>query len=98
MAGARQKGKNKKRHLSDDSDDSDNVQERPAKKGRPKGSSNFNQDDTAKLLDFVEKLRPAGQKGWAKVERKFNRWAAEKRRPERDAKSLEDRYKRVRLS
>ncbi|KAJ6628280.1 hypothetical protein B0H10DRAFT_2209564 [Mycena sp. CBHHK59/15] len=94
VAGVRQKGKHNKRHHSSDSD-SDHVWECPMKKGQPKGIPNFNSDETTKLLDLVEKLCPMGQRGWVSVEKKYNKWAAAKGRPERDVKSLEDRYKRV---
>ncbi|KAJ7106931.1 hypothetical protein C8R44DRAFT_744806 [Mycena epipterygia] len=53
--------KGKKRQYSSDSDSDSDVGEPVPKRGRPKGSSNFSKDDTAKLLDLVEKYLPLGQ-------------------------------------
>ncbi|KAJ7750685.1 hypothetical protein DFH07DRAFT_1034059 [Mycena maculata] len=95
VAGVRHKSKGKKRRLS--SDDSDEESDVPVTKksrqGRPKGSSNFSKADVNGLLDAVEKLKPMGQKGWQEVEKSFKKWARRNVRPDRDAKSLETKYK-----
>ncbi|KAJ7440630.1 hypothetical protein B0H11DRAFT_2352418 [Mycena galericulata] len=98
VAGSRHKdqdAKGKKRQLSSDSD---SVSDAPVtKKGRRKGTPNYNKDDTNKLLDIIEKKRPLGQKGWKSVARSYRKWARSVGRPERDVKGLEGRYKLVRM-
>ncbi|KAJ6473929.1 hypothetical protein DFH09DRAFT_1293709 [Mycena vulgaris] len=94
VAGARRKGKGKKRQLSSDSEDSDAGEPVP-KRGRPKGSPNFSKDDITNLLDLVEKILPLGQKGWKTVKRRYQKWARGAKRPERDGKSLETKYKQL---
>ncbi|KAJ7091997.1 hypothetical protein B0H15DRAFT_777771, partial [Mycena belliarum] len=91
IAGARHKGK--KRQHSPDLDESD--LEPVPKKGRPKGSPNFSDEDVSKLLDAVQKVLPLGQKGWKAVTHRYQKWARTARRPERDAKSLEAKYKAI---
>ncbi|KAJ6553567.1 hypothetical protein DFH09DRAFT_1085682 [Mycena vulgaris] len=94
VAGARRKGKGKKRQLSSDSEDSDAGEPVP-KRGRLKGSPNFSKDDITNLLDLVEKILPLGQKGWKTVKRRYQKWARGAKRPERDGKSLETKYKQA---
>ncbi|KAJ7727416.1 hypothetical protein B0H16DRAFT_1779512, partial [Mycena metata] len=65
----------------------------PTKRGRPKGSPNFNDADTNKALDLAEKYKPASKKAWKKVAVNFNKWAVELDKPKRDTKSLEAKYK-----
>jgi hypothetical protein len=96
VGGVRQVDKGKKRARTPVSD-SDSDAAPPAKRGRPKGSSNFNDADTNEALDLAEKFRPMGGKGWAKVARHHNKWARRSNRPVRDAKSIENKYKTVRL-
>lgn len=96
VGGVRQVEKSKKRARSVDHGDSDSDAAPPAKRGRPKGTPNFNEMDTNKNLDLIEKRRPMGKKGWNKLAVHFNKWAVKTGRPERDAKSLENKYKTVR--
>ncbi|KAF7371842.1 hypothetical protein MVEN_00041000 [Mycena venus] len=49
--------------------------------------------DVTKLLDYVEKHLPLGQKGWKAIQSDFGKWATESGCPERDVKSLETKYK-----
>ncbi|KAJ7752332.1 hypothetical protein B0H16DRAFT_1837437 [Mycena metata] len=65
----------------------------PAKCGRPKGTPNFASVDTNKNLDLAQKYKPLGKTVWKKHARHLNKWAWEYNRPERDAKSLEAKYK-----
>lgn len=97
VGGARQKGKGKKRQYSSDDDDDSDIGEPVAKRGRPKGSVNFSKEDTTKLLDLVEKHLPLGQKGWGAIKSRDQKWARKEKRPERDGKSLETKYKQVRV-
>jgi hypothetical protein len=98
VAGARQKGK--KRQLSSDSSDDSDV---PAPKrhggggrgGWPAGSTNFSTNDTTCLLDIVKRKKPLGQKGWAAVTKRYNKWAKVNNRPERELKALDAKYKSV---
>ncbi|KAJ7711932.1 hypothetical protein B0H16DRAFT_1437352 [Mycena metata] len=92
VAGVRQVEKTKKRARSPDSD-SDSDAAPPAKRGRPKGTPNFASVDTNKNLDLAEKYKPLGKTAWKKHAHHFNKWAREHNRPERDAKSLEAKYK-----
>ncbi|KAJ7184569.1 hypothetical protein C8R46DRAFT_1064468, partial [Mycena filopes] len=95
VGGVRQVDKGKKRARSPDSDSESDTPATapPAKRGRPKGSSNFNDADTGKTLDLAAKYKPMGQKGWARVTRRHNKWARKQNRPVRDAKSLESKFK-----
>ncbi|KAF7372569.1 hypothetical protein MVEN_00119500 [Mycena venus] len=96
VGGSRQKSKDprgKQRRYPFDSDDGASDGERAPKRGRRKGSSNFSREDVAKLLDYVEKHLPLGQKGWKAIQSDFSKWASESGRPERDVKSLETKYK-----
>jgi hypothetical protein len=95
VGGVRQKDKGKKRRLaSDSSEDSDDAAP-VTKRGRPQGSSNYNKDDTKRVLKIAEKKLPLGAKGWKAVTRTFNKWAVENERPERTVKSIETKYRQV---
>lgn len=94
VGGARQKGKGKKRDRSPEFDAS--VDEAPRKRGRPKGSPNWKQDEVDKLLDCVEARLPIGSKGWKEVAEKYLKWAQRAKRTERDQKALEAKYRKVR--
>jgi hypothetical protein len=52
--------------------------------------------DTQHFLKIVEKVLPIGGKGWKVVGEKYNKWAQENERAERDQKSLETKYKQAR--
>ncbi|KAJ7653533.1 hypothetical protein DFH06DRAFT_1133697 [Mycena polygramma] len=96
VGGARQKDKKrgKKRIRSDDDHSDDDTEAPPAKRpGRPKGSANFSTQDVNKALDIIQKLCPMGQKGWKKVARRYNSYARDASRPERDDKSLAAKFK-----
>ncbi|KAJ7198373.1 hypothetical protein GGX14DRAFT_374323, partial [Mycena pura] len=104
VAGYRQKsrptykGKGKGRAVSSSdseaSDSSESEVEVVGKgRGRPAGSGNYSKPDVNKLLDLTEKLRPAGAKGWGKLAKKFNRYAVKNKRPQREVKALENKYK-----
>lgn len=101
VAGSRRKSKKekgKKRQLSSDSEDDSDAPQRPAKRGRPQGSRNFEPEDTSALLDIVQKELPLGPKGWAAIHKRFRKWAHKNSRPDRAGKSLETKYKQVRPS
>lgn len=101
--GSRQKSKSKdkgkeraeanprKRKAADDEDP------KSSKRGRPHGAGNYSQEDLKALLDRTQTVLPLGQRGWAKVHRRFTRWARKNGRPERALKSLETKYKQVSL-
>jgi hypothetical protein len=86
--------KGKRKAIPDDGD----QDTKPAKRGRPAGSGNYNDEDLTALLDFVEEELPLGQRGWRAVHTKLNKWAHQHQRPERPLKSVETKYKQVRLS
>ncbi|KAJ7836830.1 hypothetical protein B0H13DRAFT_2106410 [Mycena leptocephala] len=67
--------------------------EHPSKRGRRKGSQNWSKEDIKKLLDPVQKLLPLGQKGWKTVTERFGKWADASKRPQRDGKAIESKYK-----
>ncbi|KAJ7207522.1 hypothetical protein GGX14DRAFT_635386, partial [Mycena pura] len=66
---------------------------RLARGGRPAGSTNFTDFDTDLALDVVEEVLPIGGLAWTKVESRFNALARKNNRPERTAKSLENKFK-----
>jgi hypothetical protein len=76
---------------------SDNEVPAPVKpkRGRPSGSGNYDDDETVALLKFVEMELPIGMHGWQAVYSKFRKWARDHQRAERDAKSVETKFKQV---
>ncbi|KAJ7106935.1 hypothetical protein C8R44DRAFT_744811 [Mycena epipterygia] len=91
VAGVRQaKDKGKKRARESDSDDLDAP---AAKRGRPRGSGNYSKEDTHALFGFIQKELPLGNRGWKEVHRRYNKYRRANKRPKRDMKSLETKYK-----
>ncbi|KAJ7195966.1 hypothetical protein GGX14DRAFT_323982, partial [Mycena pura] len=86
------KGKGKKRATSSDPEPGSDG-ERPAKRGRQPGSSNYSSKDVTALLDLVEEHLPLGGKRWKTIGKEFNKWARSASRPERQEKALENKYK-----
>ena len=76
--------------------DLDDEEETKAKRGRPQGAGNYSVGDMTALLNYVEEELPLGQRGWAVVATKFNKWAAKHGRPDRKITSLETKFKQVR--
>ncbi|KAG6904487.1 hypothetical protein DXG01_009598, partial [Tephrocybe rancida] len=75
---------------------SDEDEDEPdSKQGRPRGAGNYNNADTAHLLDLVEAEHPLGQKGWLTVGRWFNIWAPKNGRPDRTPKSIKTKFKQL---
>ncbi|KAG6913459.1 hypothetical protein DXG01_006708 [Tephrocybe rancida] len=66
-----------------------------AKRGRPTGAGNYNNEDIDALLDAVEIERPIGQRGWLSVSRVFGKYSRKNNRPERAVKSLETKFKQL---
>jgi hypothetical protein len=81
----------KRKQVSDDEEDEDT-----SKRRHPRGAGNYQPGDVSALLDFVEKEKPLGQRGWQAIHRRYTRWACLNRRPERTLKSLETKFKQVR--
>ncbi|KAJ7223049.1 hypothetical protein GGX14DRAFT_332240, partial [Mycena pura] len=99
-ARAASKGKRKAHSVSSsDSEDSESsesegkVEVTSKGRGRPAGAGNYTKSDVGKLLDLIEKAKPAGAKGWGRVAKRYNKWAAKFRRPQREPKALENKYK-----
>ncbi|KAG6904797.1 hypothetical protein DXG01_007088 [Tephrocybe rancida] len=66
-----------------------------SKRGRPRSAGNYNNADTAHLLDLIEAERPLGQKGWLTVGRRFNIWALKNGHPDRTPKLIEMKFKQL---
>jgi len=47
------------------------------------------------LLDLVQSILPAGQRGWQKIQVRYNAWATKNGRPSRTVGSLETKFKQV---
>jgi hypothetical protein len=75
--------------------DDDDQDVKPAKRGRPAGSGNYNDEDLTALLDFIKEELPLGQRGWQAVHVKLTKWAHRHHRPERTLKSIKTKYKQV---
>ncbi|KAJ7366037.1 hypothetical protein DFH08DRAFT_1002638 [Mycena albidolilacea] len=96
VAGARQKDKKGKKHAhSSDSDSDSDMAPAPKQRGRRKGSSNFAPNDVDKLLVLAESKLPIGGRGWKELAKAYKAWAKECGRPERDAASLESKFKQL---
>ncbi|GLB43828.1 hypothetical protein LshimejAT787_1500120 [Lyophyllum shimeji] len=76
------------------SDDED-IKEAEAKRGRPRGSSNYTIDEVMHLLDLLEAELPLGQKGWNSVYKKYTKWARNNNYISRTIKSLDTKYKQL---
>jgi hypothetical protein len=85
------------RLVSDDDDDDDfgSDSDKRKLKGRPVGAGNYLLLDVTMLLDSVEKVLPLGNIEWKKVHSRFTLMALKKKRPVRDASSLEKKFKKV---
>ena len=85
--------------LDMDSSDSDNESETPKPKnthgGRRQGAGNYQDTDLNELLRLIERHLPIGANGWKRIAASFAQWARRHRRPSRDVKSLESKYKSV---
>ncbi|KAJ7224204.1 hypothetical protein GGX14DRAFT_350570, partial [Mycena pura] len=99
VAGARCKSpthKSKKRARTpaseDDNVDTDADVSQPRKRGRPQGSANFRKDDVGRILSIVKRHQPMGGRGWEKVTKEYNMWAVKHSRPEREWKSLKNKF------
>ncbi|KAG6848520.1 hypothetical protein H0H93_016318 [Arthromyces matolae] len=89
-------GQSRKRKVSAAASPSDDDNDEPAmKRGRPRGSGNYSQEDVSTLLDAIETELPLGQRGWSSVHKIYTRWARKYSRPERTSKSLETKYKQL---
>ncbi|GLB43938.1 hypothetical protein LshimejAT787_1501220 [Lyophyllum shimeji] len=77
--------------LSDDED----IKEAEAKRGRPRGSSNYTINEVMHLLDLLEAELPLGQKGWNSVYKKYTKWARNNNYISRTVKSLDTKYKQL---
>lgn len=64
-------------------------------KGRAAGAANYTEREINYLLDLLEDDLPLGGKGWNTVADKYNEWADACGRPQRTAKSLENKFKQV---
>ncbi|KAA1473662.1 hypothetical protein DENSPDRAFT_882210 [Dentipellis sp. KUC8613] len=84
-----------KRAQPDHPDDLDDEDAPLPKRGRPASSRNYSFDDQEALLDLVAEELPLGQRGWARIEKAFAKWAKVKGRPVRKLTSLETKYKQL---
>jgi hypothetical protein len=91
-------GKRKREDLSDFEDLSD-VSEPQAKQsthgGRRPGAGNYGEPELKELLRLVESCLPFGQTGWQRVHARYNTWAKKNKKPLRDVKALEAKFKTV---
>jgi hypothetical protein len=100
VGGVHQKGhkaKGKKRQYASDSDNNSKA-EHGARRGHCKGSQNWAQNDTTKLLDLVQRHLPLSAKGWKSIAERFTKWAELSDRLQRDGRAIEAKYKMVRVS
>jgi hypothetical protein len=86
-------GTRKRKHVSDDENDGEEI----AKRGRPKGAGNYAADEVSALLDLIEEELPLGQRGWQSIFKSFTRWARRNGKKERALKLLETKFKQVHL-
>jgi hypothetical protein len=68
------------------------------KRGRQPGAKQWCEAETTHLLDHIEAVLPVGPKGWGEVTKRFNVSAKSQDMPERAQRSLELRFKKVRIS
>jgi hypothetical protein len=66
-----------------------------SRRGRPNGSGNYADQDIKTLLLLIEAELPVGSRGWQAVHSRYSKWAGNKARPQRTAKSLENKFRQV---
>ena len=102
VAGARISGdtKGKQRPALKRSGGVADLMQPPAKKphGRSAGAANYSLEDVDALLTILEDSLPLGGKAWEAAAKEHAQWAESHGRPSRTAKSLELKFKQVRLS
>ncbi len=98
-SGTQIKGKRKREDFSD-VDNASDISEPPIKQnthgGRRLGAGNYGDPELKELLRLVESVLPFGQNGWKQVHARYTTWANKNKKPLRDAKSLETKFKTVR--
>lgn len=67
-------------------------------RGRAAGANNYSSEDLDALFDILEECLPLGGHAWNSAGDEFNTWAQENGRPSRTVKSLELKFKQVRIS
>jgi len=67
------KAKGKKRARESDSGSDTELEQPPAKRGRPHGAANYSKEDTKELFDATQKVLPLGEKGWKLVHKMWNK-------------------------
>jgi hypothetical protein len=65
--------------------------------GRTVGVANYSVEDLDALFDILEERLPLGGHAWNSAADEYNAWAQENGRPSRTAKSLELKFKQVRI-
>lgn len=65
--------------------------------GRAAGITNYSVEDLDALSDILEERLPLGGHAWNSAADEYNVWAQENGRPSRTAKSLELKFKQVRI-
>lgn len=76
---------------------SSTVPDGKKQKGRSVGAANYTTDDIYGLLAILSERLPIGGKAWNNCADECNAWAEENDRPTRTPKSLEAKYKQVRV-
>lgn len=71
--------------------------DRKKQRGRASGAQNYSSEDLDALLDILEECLPLGGHAWNSAGDEFNTWAQENGRPSRTPKSLELKFKQVRI-
>jgi hypothetical protein len=61
------------------------------------GTANYTPEDLNALLDILEEHLPLGGNAWNSTDNKFNIWAQESGQPSQTSKSLELKFKQVRI-
>ena len=65
--------------------------------GRAVGVDNYSTEDLDALFDILEECLPLGGHGWNSAADEYNEWAQENGCPSQTAKSLELKFKQVRI-
>jgi hypothetical protein len=65
--------------------------------GRTTGAHNYFSEDLDSFFDILEECLPLGGHAWNSTGDEFNTWAQENGHPSRTAKSLELKFKQVRI-
>lgn len=71
--------------------------DRKKQRGRTTGAHNYSTEDLDALFDILEECLPLGGHAWNSARDEFNTWAQENGRPSRTVKSLELKFKQVRI-